>query len=175
VKGSNPSWTGENKIMALHLLRQVSAVVRRLSDDMISFIMSACNEERLLGRTLTALNAAARALGQPFEVVVVDDASTDRTASIAREQGARVIPVEHLQIAACSFSAVRPSAVRRSDAGRAAPTRGGNPRRSNCGSLPAGTNGNRCPSTLSPPARCPCGSSQPSFAPSRGWAGASSP
>ena len=40
--------------------------------------------EQLLGRTLTALTVAARALGQPFEVVVVDDASTDRTAAIAR-------------------------------------------------------------------------------------------
>ncbi len=67
---------------------------------MISFIIPAHNEERLLGRTLSALDEAARALGRPTEVVVVDDASTDRTASVAQEHGARVIRVQHQQIAA---------------------------------------------------------------------------
>src|SRR6185437_2356605 len=85
----------------------MSAVVRRLSDDMISFIIPAYNEERLLGRTLTALHTAAQALGQPFEVVVVDDASTDRTASIAREQGAQVISVRYRQIAATRNAGAR--------------------------------------------------------------------
>ena len=67
---------------------------------MISFIIPSHNEDQLLGRTLHALDDAARALEQPFEVVVVDDVSTDRTASIAQEHGARVIPVKHRQIAA---------------------------------------------------------------------------
>jgi glycosyltransferase involved in cell wall biosynthesis len=74
---------------------------------MISFIIPAYNEERLLGRTLTALHTAARPLGQPFEVVVVDDASTDRTAAIAREHGARVVAVEHRQIAATRNAGAR--------------------------------------------------------------------
>ena len=69
-------------------------------DDMISFVIPAYNEEQLLGRTLTALTTAAQALGRPFEIVVVDDASTDRTAAIASEQGARVVSVAHRQIAA---------------------------------------------------------------------------
>jgi glycosyltransferase involved in cell wall biosynthesis len=73
----------------------------------ISFIIPAYNEEQLLGRTLTALTAAARALGQPFEIVVVDDASTDRTAAIAREHGARVVPVRHRQIAATRNAGAR--------------------------------------------------------------------
>jgi glycosyltransferase involved in cell wall biosynthesis len=60
----------------------------------------ACNEELLIGRTLRALNDAGFALGQPFEVVVVDDASTDRTAAIARKHGARVVPVQNRQISA---------------------------------------------------------------------------
>lgn len=67
---------------------------------MISFVVPAYNEERLLGRTLVALNQAGRSLGEPFEIVVVDDASTDHTADIAREHGARVVSVNHRQIAA---------------------------------------------------------------------------
>lgn len=67
---------------------------------MISFIIPAYNEEQLLGRTLEALARAAKTTGEPFEIVVVDDASTDRTAAIARAAGARVIPVHHRQIAA---------------------------------------------------------------------------
>jgi glycosyltransferase involved in cell wall biosynthesis len=74
---------------------------------MISFIIPAYNEEQLLGRTLTALTGAAQALGQPFEIVVVDDASTDRTAAIAREHGARVVPVQHRQIAATRNAGAR--------------------------------------------------------------------
>jgi glycosyltransferase involved in cell wall biosynthesis len=67
---------------------------------MISFIIPAYNEEQLLGRTLTAVTRAAQTLDQPSEVIVVDDASTDRTAAIAREHGARVVPVHNRQIAA---------------------------------------------------------------------------
>jgi glycosyltransferase involved in cell wall biosynthesis len=74
---------------------------------MISFIIPAYNEEQLLGRTLTALVAAAQPLGQPFEVVVVDDASTDSTAAIAREMGARVVPVHNRQIAATRNAGAR--------------------------------------------------------------------
>lgn len=67
---------------------------------MISFVVPAFNEEQLLSRTICALNAAAQALGEPFEVVVVDDSSTDRTAEIARRHSARVVSVNHRQIAA---------------------------------------------------------------------------
>ncbi|MCL4694185.1 MAG: glycosyltransferase [Candidatus Hydrogenedentes bacterium] len=74
---------------------------------MISFIIPAHNEEQLLGRTLDAIEAAARALGEPYEIVVVDDASTDRTAAIAEEHGARVIRVVHRQIAATRNAGAR--------------------------------------------------------------------
>jgi glycosyltransferase involved in cell wall biosynthesis len=66
----------------------------------ISFIIPAYNEEALLGATLTALNAAARAQPEPYEIIVVDDASTDRTRAVASEQGAHVVPVNNRQIAA---------------------------------------------------------------------------
>ncbi len=67
---------------------------------MLSFVVPAHNEEALVGRTLDAIRAAADAIGQPFEMVVVDDASTDRTAEIARERGANVVQVNYRQIAA---------------------------------------------------------------------------
>jgi glycosyltransferase involved in cell wall biosynthesis len=65
----------------------------------ISFVVPAYNEERLLGRTLAALHTAARELARPYELIVVDDASTDKTASVARENGARVVRVQFRQIA----------------------------------------------------------------------------
>jgi len=74
---------------------------------MISFIIPAHNEELLLARTLQAIDAAARPLGLPFEVIVVDDSSTDRTAAIAREHAARVVSVGHRQIAATRNAGAR--------------------------------------------------------------------
>jgi glycosyltransferase involved in cell wall biosynthesis len=65
----------------------------------ISFVVPAYNEERLLGRTLAALHGAARELAQPYEVIVVDDGSTDRTAAIAAAGGATVVSVQFRQIA----------------------------------------------------------------------------
>ena len=41
-----------------------------------------------------------RAVGADYEVIVVNDASTDRTEAIARESGARVIEVHYRQISA---------------------------------------------------------------------------
>jgi len=74
---------------------------------MISFIVPAYNEERLLGATLDALHAAGRALGEPYELVVVDDASTDQTALVARRHGALLVSVAHRQIAATRNSGAR--------------------------------------------------------------------
>jgi len=74
---------------------------------MISFIVPAYNEERLLAATLDALHAAGRAVGERYELVVVDDASTDRTALIARRHGALLVSVAHRQIAATRNSGAR--------------------------------------------------------------------
>jgi glycosyltransferase involved in cell wall biosynthesis len=65
----------------------------------ISFVVPAYNEERLLGHTLASIHQAARDAGEPYELVVVDDASTDATADVARANGARVVPVAFRQIA----------------------------------------------------------------------------
>jgi glycosyltransferase involved in cell wall biosynthesis len=66
----------------------------------LSFIVPAHNEERELPETLGAIRSAADAVGEPYEIVVVNDDSTDRTAAIAHAFGARVIDVRLRQIAA---------------------------------------------------------------------------
>jgi glycosyltransferase involved in cell wall biosynthesis len=65
---------------------------------MISFIVPAHNEERLLGRTLVAIHDAAAGIGRPYEVIVVDDASEDLTSAVAAQHGARIERVEYRQI-----------------------------------------------------------------------------
>lgn len=66
---------------------------------MISFIVPAHNEEQGLERTLASIHHAARDVSAGYEVIVVDDASTDRTPEIARAAGARVVTVDVRQIA----------------------------------------------------------------------------
>lgn len=74
---------------------------------MLSIIVPAHNEEALLGATLEALQVAGRASGVATEILVVDDASTDRTAAIASAHGARVIAADVRQIAAARNTGVR--------------------------------------------------------------------
>jgi glycosyltransferase involved in cell wall biosynthesis len=65
-----------------------------------SLIIPAFNEEALLGGTLTAARTACSGVSLPCaEIVVVDNASTDRTAAIAREHGCRVVFEAFNQIA----------------------------------------------------------------------------
>jgi cellulose synthase/poly-beta-1,6-N-acetylglucosamine synthase-like glycosyltransferase len=73
----------------------------------ISFVVPAHNEELLLGRTLAAIHAAARRSGHPYEIVVADDASSDRTAAVAAEHGACVVPIVRRQIAAARNAGAR--------------------------------------------------------------------
>jgi glycosyltransferase involved in cell wall biosynthesis len=74
---------------------------------MISFIVPAHNEARLLGATLAALRDAAASAGQACEAVVVDDASTDATPQVAARLGAQVIRVGHRHIAATRNAGAR--------------------------------------------------------------------
>src|SRR6266404_2480448 len=55
---------------------------------MISFVLPAYNEEHELSDTLAAIREAASGATQPYEIIVVDDASTDATAEIASGAGA---------------------------------------------------------------------------------------
>ena len=74
---------------------------------LLSIVVPAYDEERWLGPTLAALHAAARSAGVPYEIVVADDASSDGTARVAREAGARVVEVTHRQIAATRNAGAR--------------------------------------------------------------------
>lgn len=66
---------------------------------MLSFIVPAYNEEHELPLALASIRRAAEAAQQPFEIIVVDDASTDATAEIAKTAGALVVSVQFRQIA----------------------------------------------------------------------------
>jgi glycosyltransferase involved in cell wall biosynthesis len=74
---------------------------------MLSFVVPAHNEAELLGRTLVALSESAGLLGEAWEVIVVNDASTDRTGEIASVHGASVLTVNHRQIAATRNAGAR--------------------------------------------------------------------
>ena len=74
---------------------------------MISFIVPAHNEEAWVGRCVSAIHNGAKFLGEEYEIIVVDDASSDATASIARQQGAQVIRAEHRQISATRNAGAR--------------------------------------------------------------------
>ena len=75
----------------------------------LSIIIPAHNEERLLGATVDALHAAARSVGEEYEIVVVDDSSTDATADVARAHAARVVGTDVHQIAGARNAGARAS------------------------------------------------------------------
>ena len=59
---------------------------------MISVVIPAYNEERVIGKLLKSLKDTGY---KDYEVIVVDDGSTDNTSKIARRLGARVIRGPH--------------------------------------------------------------------------------
>ena len=74
---------------------------------MISFIVPAYNEEHELSATLASIRKAASGTRQSCEIIVVDDASTDATAKIASDAGAKVIPINRRHIAASRNAGAR--------------------------------------------------------------------
>src|SRR5256886_7098183 len=74
---------------------------------MFSFIVPAYNEEHELSGTLAAIHDAASGASGPYEIIVVDDASTDATPEIAAQTGARVIRINRRQIAGARNSGGR--------------------------------------------------------------------
>lgn len=76
---------------------------------LISFVVPAYNEEVMIGATVRTLRASASALGEPYELLVVDDDSTDATADVARANGAAVLQVKLRQISAVRNAGARTS------------------------------------------------------------------
>ena len=74
---------------------------------MLSFIVPAYNEELELPSTLSAIRAAADANSEPYEIIVVDDGSTDATATLAATGGARIVTIHRRQIAAARNAGAR--------------------------------------------------------------------
>lgn len=60
----------------------------------VSFVIPARNEELLIAGTLQAIHRAAAENHITYEIIVADDASTDRTAELAQAGAARVVPVQ---------------------------------------------------------------------------------
>jgi glycosyltransferase involved in cell wall biosynthesis len=73
----------------------------------ISFIVPAYNESTELPGTLRSIHNASRATACDYEIVVVDDASTDDTAPLARQLDARVVQISRRQIAAARNAGAR--------------------------------------------------------------------
>ena len=74
---------------------------------MLSFIVPAYNEELELPSTITAIRDAAECANHEHEIIVVDDASGDKTADVAREAGTKVVSINRRQIAAARNAGAR--------------------------------------------------------------------
>lgn len=79
----------------------------------VSFLIPAYNEEELIGRAIESVGRSAGACGlEDYEIVVCDNASTDKTADIARAAGAQVVCETHRQIARARNAAAAASTGR---------------------------------------------------------------
>jgi len=72
----------------------------------LSFIVPAYNEELELRATIESIRAATDKIDN-YEVIVVDDASSDGTADVARAAGAQVVAINRRQIAAARNTGAR--------------------------------------------------------------------
>lgn len=73
---------------------RVEPIPLRVRDEFISIIIPAFNEEEGIGETLERIFATMDAAGYAYEVIVVDDGSTDGTANVVR-RFPRAILVQH--------------------------------------------------------------------------------
>jgi len=74
---------------------------------MLSFIIPAHNEASSIAACITAIRQSMQTVDRPFEIIVVNDASTDDTAKLAEQHGAKVISVTLRHIAATRNSGGR--------------------------------------------------------------------
>lgn len=81
------------------------AIARRYPT--VSFVIPAHNESAYLKKTLVQLHRSAAELKLNYEVIVVDDDSSDQTQSIAEKNGARAIRVKLRNIGAVRNAGAR--------------------------------------------------------------------
>ena len=62
-----------------------------LSDKLVSVLIPAYNEENAIIKTIKDLESALSRSGWGYEIIVVDDSSTDGTAQAAKTTGVRVL------------------------------------------------------------------------------------
>src|ERR1041385_6871053 len=74
---------------------------------MISFIIPAHNEEHWIRQCLDSIRSTMEKVGEAYEIIVVDDASTDSTLEIARRMGARTLGVEFRKLSAVRNAGAR--------------------------------------------------------------------
>jgi dolichyl-phosphate beta-glucosyltransferase len=86
-------------------------------DDMtlLSIVVPVRNEESRLSATLSGLTAALAATRKPCEIVVVDNASIDRSAEVAREYWSGSVPVRLVHCAQPGKGAAVRTGVLRTD------------------------------------------------------------
>ncbi len=77
---------------------QASQPDRPINDVFLSIIIPAYNEAEQLPQTLNALRDSVEGLELKTEVIVVDNGSTDQTAKIAQQAGARLVREPKRQI-----------------------------------------------------------------------------
>ena len=75
--------------------------------DLVSFVIPAHNEARFIAACVRSIRETCAGLGIAHEIIVVDDASTDGTGDIAREEGTTVVDVELRHIAAVRNAGAR--------------------------------------------------------------------
>jgi glucosyl-3-phosphoglycerate synthase len=73
----------------------VLSALKQQSHESISVIIPARNEESTIGRIVTSLRKLMDATGIIDEIIVMDDASEDATAAVARNAGANVVQVKN--------------------------------------------------------------------------------
>jgi len=82
---SIPTFTGSGKYQVLTDNRTIQ------SDPLISIIIPAYNEEKSLGTVIRRTRKTLQNLHNPYEIIVVDDGSTDRTSFVANKEDVTVV------------------------------------------------------------------------------------
>lgn len=74
-----------------HKFRTVTETQEKVNPVVVSVVLPAFNEEQAMAKVIGDVRAAMESTSLAYEILVVDDCSTDRTALVAKDNGARVV------------------------------------------------------------------------------------